>query len=160
MSRVQELLSQIEIAAPPVRVWSLVTDLPRMAAWSPQVVRTVVFGGPVRQGSRFVNLNRRGLAHWPTSGKVVRFEPHTDFAFRISENYTVWSFHLEPRTAEDGALHTRVTQRREVPSGISRISRSLIEVAMRGQQEFEAELSLGMAQTLRRLKTEAESSRA
>ena len=36
----------------PRSVWSLVTDLPRMAPWSPQVVQTVVRGGPVELGTR------------------------------------------------------------------------------------------------------------
>ena len=32
----------VEVAADPARVWSLVSDLPRLAEWSPQVVRSFV----------------------------------------------------------------------------------------------------------------------
>jgi len=47
MSQIESLQESVEIAASPERVWSLVTDLPRMASWSPQVVKTFVRGAPV-----------------------------------------------------------------------------------------------------------------
>ncbi len=58
-------------------------------------MKTVV-RGPVRLGTRSYNLNRRGLLFWPTRSKVVRFEPHREFAFRVKDNRTIWSFTLEP----------------------------------------------------------------
>src|SRR5689334_21910019 len=127
----RQLEESIEIAATPARVWALVTDLPRMARWSPQVVKTFV-KGPVQLGTTFRNVNRRGLLVWPTSAKVVRFTPHSDFAFRVKDNFTVWSFALEP-TADGG---TKVTQRREVPQGISDISVKLTKIAFGGQDSF------------------------
>lgn len=145
-----QLEESIEIDAPPAQVWALVTDLARMAAWSPQVVKTFV-KGPVRLGTRFRNINRRGLLVWPTSAKVVRFEPHTDFAFRVKDNFTIWSFTLEPT-----ASGTRVTQRREVPDGISEVSVKLTNIALGGQEKFTGELRSGMRQTLERMKVEAE----
>ncbi len=147
-----QLEESIEIAAPPAQVWALVTDLKRMASWSPQVLRTVIRGGVVQQGTKFFNINHRGLLVWPTQAMVVRFEPHTDFAFRIKENYTIWSFALEP-TADGG---TRVTQRRETPKGISSISTRMTNVVLGGVPKFTGELSQGMRQTLERLKAEAE----
>lgn len=145
------LEESIQIDAPPVAVWSLVTDLPRMARWSPQVLKTFVRGGNVRLGAEAVNINRRGLLVWPTRSKVVRFEPHRDFAFCIKDNLTVWSFELEP---VDGG--TRLTQRRETPRGISDISLKLTDRVLGGQETFTAELREGMQQTLRRIKDEAE----
>jgi hypothetical protein len=146
------LEESIDIAAEPARVWSLVTDLPRMARWSPQVVRTLVRGeGPVGLGTRAVNLNRRGVLFWPTRSKVVRFEPHRDFAFRIKDNFTIWSFTLEPT---DGG--TRVVQRRETPQGTSKISDGLVRRLLGGQQQFRGELREGMQRTLRGIKVDAE----
>ena len=142
----------VEISAPVERVWSLVSDLPRMAEWSPQVVRTFLHGGrPVRLGSTMVNLNRRGLLVWPTSTKVVRFEPGVEVAFRVRENHTVWSFTLEPT-----AGGTRLVQRREAPHGTSRISHVLVDRVLGGQRVFQGELCEGMSQTLARIKAEAE----
>jgi uncharacterized protein YndB with AHSA1/START domain len=147
-----ELKATLTVAAPPAQVWALVTDVARMGEWSPQVVRTFVLGGPTRLGTRFVNLNHQGWKHWPTSAKVVRFEPHRDFAFRITENRTVWSFQLEP-TADGG---TFITHRRETPHGISAVSNVLVAAALGGQGSFVPELLEGMGRTLDRIKAELE----
>ena len=147
-----QLEQTTDIAAPPERVWALVTDVARMASWSPQVLRTFVRGKVVGPGTTFLNLNRQGVKVWPTRAKVVRFEPHRDFAFRIAENHTVWSFHLEP-TADGG---TRLTQRRETPHGISSLSKVLTKAVLGGQEPFTEELRRGMRQTLERVKAEAE----
>ena len=145
-----DLKAAITVAAPPAQVWALVTDVTRMAEWSPQVARSIVLGGQVRLGARFVNLNRQGPKRWPTTAKVVRFSPHTDFAFRITENRAIWSFLLEP-TADGG---THLTHRRETPDGISLVSRVLTKVALGGQEPFAAELLEGMSRTLERIKAE------
>ncbi|WP_028659965.1 SRPBCC family protein [Nocardioides insulae] len=145
------LEASIEIEAPQDAVWAMITDVTRMSSWSPQVVRTVVFGGPLRRGTRFLNLNRQGWKHWPTNARVVRFTPHRDFAFRIAENHSIWSFELTP--TETG---TRVTQRRETPEGTSLVSRTLVRIALGGQEPFSAEMLAGMRETLGRLKVEAE----
>jgi uncharacterized protein YndB with AHSA1/START domain len=150
---VEPLLEEtIEVAAPPAAVWALVSDVARMASWSPQVVKTFVRGGPVRDGTRFFNINRRGPLFWPTRAKVVTFEPHRELAFRIKENWTVWSFTLEP--TESGG--TRVTERRRAPDGISGVSHRLTRVALGGQQVFTEELRAGMRQTLERIRAELE----
>ena len=147
-----ELKATITVQATPAQVWALVTDVARMAEWSPQVVKTFVLGGRVGPGARFVNLNRQGWKRWPTSAKVVRFEPHRDFAFRITENRTVWSFQLEP-TADGG---TFVTHRRETPEGITAVSNVLVGLALGGQESFVPELLEGMSTTLERVKAELE----
>jgi len=146
-----ELSASVTIAATPAKVWSLITDLPRMSEWSPQVRRSFVLG-PVRLGTRFFNINRDGWKHWPTSARVVRFSPHDDFAFRITENRTIWSYKLEPTT--DGG--TILTEARETPDGIAPISGALVKVGLGGQEYFIDSLKTGMAQTLQRIKVAAE----
>jgi uncharacterized protein YndB with AHSA1/START domain len=142
----------VEVAADPARVWSLVSDLPRLAEWSPQVVRSFVRGGrPIRLGTRLVNVNRRGLLVWPTRSKVVRFEPHREIAFRVKDNYTVWSFTLEPT-----ATGTRLVQRREAPEGISSVSDRLTRGVLGGVPAFQDELREGMRTTLAGIKAAAE----
>lgn len=150
------LEDSIEIDAPADKVWALISDVPRMAKWSPQVVKSTVKGGEVKLGAKFSNLNKQGFKRWPTNGKIVRFTPPTDgageFAFRISENKSVWAFQLEP-TATGG---TRLTERRETPEGVSALSRMLTKTVLGGQGAFTAELKAGMRQTLERIKAEAE----
>ena len=150
MTTTTDLEATTTINASPAQVWAAITDLPRMASWSPQVVKTIVLG-QVKQGTRFFNINHQGWKHWPTTAQVVRFTPHSDFAFRVAENTTVWSFQLE-----DTADGTAVTHRRETPSGISALSRSLTKVAFGGQESFTAEMRSGMATTLANLKADLE----
>lgn len=153
---VEPLLEEsIEIAAPPARVWELVSDLRNMGRWSPQCRKTWVKGGETRLGATAVNLNRRGLLHWPTQTKVVAFDPEQKIAFKVRENHSVWSYTLEPTTV-DAAPGTRLTARREAPDGTSKISWTLVEKVLGGQQTFQSELVQGMRQTLERIKADAE----
>lgn len=151
MAPIESLQHSVDIDAYPERVWSLVTDLARMASWSPQVVKTVVRGRPVQLGTRAVNVNRRGLLVWPTRSKVVAFEPHREFAFRILDNAAIWAFVLEPTPTG-----TRLLQERRTPQGISPVSRMLQERILGGADRFSGELREGMRQTLARIKVEAE----
>lgn len=153
-TQIEPLLEEsIEVDASPAAVWSLVSDVRRMARWSPQVLKTYVRGGgAVRLDTRTVNINRRGLLLWPTQAQVVRFEPQREIALRIKDNFTIWSFTLEPTDAGG----TRIIQRREAPQGISNISLKLTDAVLGGQQSFTAELREGMRRTLTRIKAEAE----
>ena len=140
----------VEIDAPPAKVWELVSDLRNMARWSPQVVRTFV-KAPVTEGSTMFNINRRKLLVWPTQAKVVRFVPEQEIAFRVKENFTVWSYQLEP-----AGTGTRVTARREAPQGISDLSVGLTKRALGGVDVFTEELQQGMRETLAKIKVDAE----
>ena len=153
MTTTDELTAALEIDAAPAQVWALIADLPRMREWSDQVVSTKVIGGEVKVGARMVNLNQQGWKRWPTTAKVVRCTPHSDLAFRVAENKTVWSYQLEP---VDGGARTRVTHRRETPEGISGLSKGLTKVVLGGQEGFRAELTQGMTTTLQRVKAAAE----
>ena len=147
---VEPIEATIEVAAPPAKVWELVSDLRNMARWSPQVVKTFI-KSPVTEGTTMFNINRRGLLVWPTQAKVVRLVPEQEIAFRVKENYTVWSYRLE---ATGGG--TKVTARREAPQGISDLSVKLTKRALGGVDVFTAELQDGLRQTLQRIKADAE----
>lgn len=148
MTNAPLLETETEVLAPPEAVWAVVSDPRVLGGLSDQVVRTHVRGSqPVGLGTRTVNLNRRGPLLWPTRAKVVRFEPHRDFAFRVKDNASIWSFELEPT-----ATGTRVTHRRETPQGTTKISRMLQDKVLGGIPEFDEELREGMALTLQRLK--------
>jgi uncharacterized protein YndB with AHSA1/START domain len=151
LTDVAPLEASIEIAAPPAKVWGLVSDLRNMPRWSPQVRKTIVRGGAMRVGAKLLNLNRRGLLVWPTQAMVTEYEPERRVAFKVRENWTVWSFELEP-----SATGTRVVQRREAPKGISDLSVKLTEKVLGGVPAFTEEMQVGMEQTLRRIKREAE----
>lgn len=137
------------IAATPQEVWAVITDPRALGGLSDQVLRTHVVGSaPVGLGTRTVNVNRRGPLLWPTRAKVVRFEPHRDYAFRVKDNGSIWSFELAP--AADGG--TSVTHRREAPNGTTKISMTLQDKVLGGVAGFDQEMEAGMSVTLQRLK--------
>ncbi|MBF6175376.1 SRPBCC family protein [Nocardia blacklockiae] len=144
------LEATVDISAPPERVWAVVSDLKRMPEFSPNTVRMVPLGTP-RSGTWTVNLNRDGRKYYPTTSRIVRYEPHRAFAFRMNENGTVWSYTLEP--TESG---TRLTERRDVPNGVRKPVRVLIDAFLGGEQQFEANLVRGMNETLGKIKAAAE----
>ena len=152
LTDVPVLEESVEIAAPPARVWDLVKDPREMTRWSPQTWKSFLRGGgQPAEGSRFVNLNRKGPLMWPTRSKIVRFEPEREIAFRIEENWVVWSFRLEAIPAGG----TRLVQRRETPDGISEYSQNLTDTYLGGQEAFTEILHAGMEQTLAAIRAAA-----
>jgi len=145
------LQAQVDINAPVSTVWALVSDFRRMPQWSPQC-RLMRALGPVRPGTRTVNLNRRNLLFWPTTATVIEVIPDQKLAFRVNTNNTVWSYELEP--TDTG---TRVTESRHAENGVTAISNMAINAALGGVPSFERELVDGMNATLSRIKAAAES---
>lgn len=153
MSYVPLLEDRIEIEATVERVWDLVKDIRRMADWSPQVESTRLANGSteVGPGVRFTNANRHGELTWKTHGTVTRFVPGREIAFRIEENWVVWSFQLEETDHDTTVL----IQRRETPDGISDLSLDLTERFMGGQRVFTETMRAGMRQTLNGIRAAA-----
>ncbi|WP_110240459.1 SRPBCC family protein [Nocardioides gilvus] len=149
------LLEQsIEIAASVPDVWSLVSDVRRIPEWSPQVDSTRLRAGAqeVALGVEFTNRNSHGELTWTTHATIVRFDPEQAIAFRVEENWVVWSFELAP-TSGAGTL---LTQRRETPEGISELSIELTDGFMGGQEAFTQSLREGMRSTLEAIRAAAE----
>ncbi|GAB2701122.1 SRPBCC family protein [Nocardia thraciensis] len=144
------LEATVDIAAPRERVWAVVSDLKRMPEFSPNTVRMLPLGTP-RAGTWTVNLNRDGGKFYPTTSRIVRFEPNEAFAFRMNENGTVWSYTLE--STDTG---TRLIERRDVPNGVRKPVRLMIDRFLGGEQQFEANLVRGMNETLGKIKAAAE----
>ena len=145
------LKAEVEINAPVSTVWSLVSDVTRMPQWSPQC-RVMKALGPIRPGTRTININRRGMLFWPTTSVITEVVPERKFAFRIPINTTVWSYELEPT-----ATGTRLTETRHAENGVTAISTGITKAALGGVDTFERELLEGMNQGLARIKAAAES---
>ncbi len=150
----EPLSASIEIAADPADVWNVVSDLKRMAEWSPQCRKMITFG-TVKQGTRTLNINRSGNLFWPTNAKVTRYEPGSAIAWRIVENRSIWTYEL---TATDSG--TRLTETREAPRGLSGLSKTMTEKVFGGTSKFEHLLVKGMHTSLERIKVAAEASAA
>ncbi|NNG19203.1 SRPBCC family protein [Naumannella sp. ID2617S] len=148
---VQPLECRLTIEAAPDVVWSLVRDVTRMPEWSPYLESTRLKADQVAVGARFTNLNRQDGMDWITHGEVVELVEGERIAFRVEENWAIWSFDV---SAEDGS--TLLVQRRETPDGLSELSRELIEGAMGGQEAYAVASLAGMRETLQRIKAAAE----
>jgi uncharacterized protein YndB with AHSA1/START domain len=145
----------IDIAAPPERVWALVTDIGRMGEWSPNTIHAE-WADAARQegpavGRRFRGTNRLPIVRqWTSTATVTAFEPGRRFAFAVGKNpddpNTLWSYDLAPSRAG-----TRVTERWQM---LREPAIVLLYYRLIGQRDRLAE---GVEETLRRLKAAAES---
>ncbi|BBY19561.1 SRPBCC family protein [Mycolicibacterium litorale] len=144
------LHAEIDIDAPVHKVWALVSDLRRMPQWSPQC-RVMKPLGPLRPGTRTVNLNRRGFLVWPTTCTVTEVVPEKKVAFRVDANKTVWSYELQPT-----ATGTRLVETRNAENGVTAVSNMAVNKLMGGVPSFEQELVAGMNESLAKIKAAAE----
>jgi uncharacterized protein YndB with AHSA1/START domain len=145
------LQAQIDIDATVDKVWALVSDLSRMPQWSPQCRLMKAFG-PLRQGTRTVNFNRRKFLFWPTTSRITEVIPEKSLAFKVDLNRTVWCYELEPT---DTGM--RLTETRHAENGVTAFSNMTVNALMGGVPSFEQELIEGMNTSLARIKAAAES---
>jgi uncharacterized protein YndB with AHSA1/START domain len=146
----QLLRAEIDIDAPVSKVWGLVSDLSRMPQWSPQC-RMMKLLGPLRPGTRTLNLNRRNMLFWPTTSTITEVVPERKLAFRIPLNTSVWTYELEST-----ATGTRLVETRHAENGVTAVSTAVTNAALGGVDSFEKELLEGMNQSLTRIKAAAE----
>ncbi|HEX6247419.1 MAG TPA: SRPBCC family protein [Nocardioidaceae bacterium] len=140
----------IDVAAPLETVWDVLADVSRMSEWSPECRRIVVLGSPKQGvGTTFLGFNRRGWAAWPTTSRVVRYEPGRAVAWKTRESGATWSYELDPA----GSV-TRVTGRRELPS--YSLGTKVMAPLIGGAQGHDAELAEGIRTTLERIKVAVE----
>ncbi|HEX3287635.1 MAG TPA: SRPBCC family protein [Mycobacterium sp.] len=144
------LQAQIDINAPVPKVWALISDFKRMPEWSPQC-RLMKALGPLRQGTRTVNLNRRNFLFWPTTSTLTEVIPEKKLAFRVNTNNTIWSYELEPI-----ANGTRVVESRNAENGVKPSANFTVDKLFGGVPNFERELIDGMNTSLERIKAAAE----
>jgi uncharacterized protein YndB with AHSA1/START domain len=144
------LQAQIDIDAPASKVWALISDFRRMPQWSPQCRWMRPFG-PLRQGTRTLNLNRRNRMFWPTTCTVIEVIPEKKLAFRVDANRTIWSYELEPN-----GQGTRVIESRHAENGVSAFSSLTVNALFGGTTNFERELVEGMNISLANIKAAAE----
>ena len=144
------LQAQVDINAPASKVWALISDFRRMPEWSPQCRWMRPFG-PLRQGTRTLNVNRRNRMYWTTTCTVVEVIPEKRLAFRVNQNRTIWTYELEPNG--DG---TRVVESRHAENGTTAFSNLSINALFGGTASFERELLEGMNASLANIKATAE----
>lgn len=141
----------IEIAAPPERVYAVVSDLRRMGEFSPECRSVEWVGGATgpAPGARFVGHNRGGPVTWSRHGRVISADAGREFSFVTEEggrDSTLWTYHLAPAGA--GTSVTESYEVRWIPWWMHVVD----VITFRRRQ-----LARNMATTLERLKARVES---
>jgi hypothetical protein len=146
------ITSTVEIQATPDVVWRVVSDLGRMPEFSPELRKAFVVGKP-GVGAIIIGINRRKAVIWPTTSKVVRWEPGQAVAWKTRESGATWVYELEAT-----ATGTSVTGRRVLPRFT--IGTALLGPVIGGAQGHDAELAEGIRTTLERIRAAVEAGAA
>ena len=106
--------ASIDIAAPPERLYDMVSDLSRMGEWSPENLGGQWLGGATgaTEGARFKGRNRTGWRRWSTKVRIVTANPPKEVAWESSAfgmKVALWRYRFEP----NGNGGTTVTESTE-----------------------------------------------
>jgi len=134
--------------ATPEDVWEVVSDLARMPEFSPELRKAFVVGKQ-GVGASIIGINRRKAVVWPTTSKVVRWEPGRAVAWKTRESGATWVYELEPT-----AGGTSVTGRRVLPRFT--FGTSLLAPVIGGAAGHDTELAAGIRTTLERIQATVE----
>jgi hypothetical protein len=147
----------VHMAAPPEKIWELVSDVTKIGRYSPETFEGEWLEGATGPavGAKFrghVKRNGKGPIYWTTC-TVIACEPGREFSFGVGPSASplnVWGYKLEP--AGDG---TDVTESFQLaPKPALRLYWALLGWA-RGKTNRN-----GMRTTLERVKVEVESNGA
>ena len=143
----------LRIAAPPERIYAIVTDIAHMGQLSPECTGGAWLDGATGPavGAVFKGTNTRGIVRWSTKNRVVESEPNRVFSFNTKQSGTRWTYRLEPDG--DGTL---VTESRAAFKKRPLSARVVTQLLLGGVPEHDDEMRAGMRQTLERLKQLAE----
>ena len=149
----------LTVAAPPERVWSLVSDVTRVGEWGGECVAAhwEEQGGPV-VGARFRGKQVRGDRTWETSSVVTEAQPGVSFGWAVEDPANAaatWRYELAP----DGSGRTVVRYRAVMgpgPSGLTAVIARRPELEERFIAERLKEHERNMMATLEVIKRVAE----
>ena len=149
----QVVSGSAEIAAPPQRVWELVSDLPSMGEYSPENAGGSWRGGATgpAPGAVFRGRNGKGLRRWSTTCTVTRCEPGRAFAFTVRAAgmpVAEWSYEIEPAGGGCRVTETWTDRRGTLITQLGRLTTGVADRAA-----FTAE---SIQHTLNRVKVRAE----
>ena len=134
-----------EIAAPPERVWAMVTDLPRMGEWSPENQGGVWAGGATGPvvGARFKGKNRNGRRSWSTAVKVTVCDAPRSFSFALmalGKNWCDWVYDIEPTSQGCRVTHSWVDHRGKSAGFLGKLISGVADRASHNRRNMEVTL--------------------
>ena len=145
--------ASLRIAAPADRVYDIITDIAQMGRLSPECTGGKWIGGATGPavGASFKGSNKRGMARWSTTNKVVAATPGEEFAFETIQSGTRWTYRLQ--ADGDGTI---VTESRAAFKDRPLLARVFSKALLGGVEGHDDEMRAGMQATLERLKAVAE----
>ena len=149
-----ELAERITVDVPPCDVYLAVSDVRRMARWSPECFATLVWSRRDGVPARFVGLNQRGPWVWFTTCQVVTARPGEEFAFDVTTfgmPVSRWSYRF---TAVDEGTEVTESWLDKRGRGANLLGRIFTGKVARNRPQVNLE---GIRTTLARLKRELES---
>lgn len=142
----------VEVAAPPARVWALVSDVTQMGRWSPECHRCEWLGGAAAPavGARFKGWNKRGLMRWSTTCTLTRVQEERLLEWEVDTSGMRWGYRFEP-----SPTGTTLTETREKVRDLPLYVKLAYKLKLLGRDPDAIVLD-GMRQTLQRVKAAAE----
>lgn len=97
----ESISGSIEIAAPPEKVYGLVSDLPRMGEWSPENVGGKWKGGVTKAapGAKFAGKNKNGKKKWGAGVVINEAQEPTRVSWTVKMgpiSGASWAYDIEP----------------------------------------------------------------
>ena len=91
------LSDSIDVAASPVEVWDVVSDVTRTGEWSPICVRCAWDEGEGPSvGAHFTGFNVKPDREWQTRNEVVAAERGRVFAWEVAGGLVRWGYEMAP----------------------------------------------------------------
>ena len=152
-SRPADVAERITVGVPPAGAYQAISDLRRMARWSPECFAMLVWSRRNGVPARFVGFNRRGPLVWFTTCQVVAAQAGEEFAFDVTTfgmPVARWSYRLEPVA---GGTEITESWRDQRGRGAHLLGRVFTGKVANNRAEANRE---GMRTTLARLKRELE----
>ena len=134
-----------EITAPVDRVWSLVTDLPRMGEWSPENQGGEWLNGASGPavGAEFKGRNKNGKKAWSTKVKVVEFDAPRKFVFALmvgKKSWCDWVYEVEPTATGSRVTHSWIDHRSKFMSRLGKVVSGVADRAAHNRANMEVTL--------------------
>jgi uncharacterized protein YndB with AHSA1/START domain len=159
MSELPSCEVSTRIAAPPERVWALVSDVTRVGDWGAECVEAKWAEGATgpAAGARFVGRQVREDREWETTSVVMEAEPGRTFDWIVGDPANPsarWRYELT--ADEDGTLVTYRVVMGPGPSGLTAVIAQMPDMEERIIDNRVAEHRRNMTATLAAIKAAAE----
>ena len=146
MSNTTSVSVSVDINAPADKVWSMVTDLPRMGEWSPENQ-----GGEWAKGATgaavgavFKGTNKNGKKQWSTSVKVNQCDAPRKFSFGLmllGKNWCDWIYEIEPTATGCRVTHSWVDHRTPLAGTLGKWASGVVDRATHNKANMEVTLA-------------------